>query len=508
MTENLRRGPPAPTQAITPDPMDAPPTNVPPHTTPMSEELALLGHDIRSAITDVIAGLALINDQHMPQADRQQLARVSASANSLMRYLENGLTTLLADAPAELDQAPTDIAELLQGLTHRFCYSTGQSQSAVITVPADLPATITCNRTALDRILTNLISNAITHSGGQTIRLVVTQPAADQICFSVIDQGPGFPDHIGACNRAGHALPAWKTSEGHGLGLSIAHILARRLGASLDLRNRDGGAIAALTLPIVPDENGAAAVPVNSQCLIGKRVLIADDSAPQLLLLDRFLRDCGAVTTMLRDGAAAERTLLAGNFDLALIDLEMPGRSGLQICAALRDTPLRIVILTAHHLPEMHAAAIAAGATSVLMKPITSAQQLAAALCDIPSAAKPALPARRDPTGFDRLLDMAGPNLAAELLARYREDLMNVQTKLHTALPPMDWPSLSAASHVLIALAGTAGDTALEHSARAFNTGANGQDIGAVSQHKDAVLDGLAGLLTLLHQIEQERHGI
>ncbi|WP_022705266.1 hybrid sensor histidine kinase/response regulator [Pseudorhodobacter ferrugineus] len=488
------------------------PNSARPHTTPqtssMTEELALLGHDIRSAVTDVLAGLAMVDDQNLTESDRQQLARVRVSAASLVRYLEDGLTTLLADAPPELDQAPTHIAELVQDLTHRFCYSTGQNQNAVITASADLPATIICNRTALDRILTNLISNAITHSDGQTVRLVIARPASDQICFSVIDQGPGFPDHLGDRMQNSRAIPAWQTSEGHGLGLRIAHILAQRMGATLDLRNQDGGAVAALTLPLLPDAQATPTPPVQSQCLTGKRVLIADDSAPQLLLLDKFLRDCGAETTIMRDGITAERALLAGHFDLALIDHEMPGRTGLQICTALRDTPLRIVLLTAHHLPAVHHAALAAGAAQVLVKPITSAQSLAAALCDVLGQSLPNAPPPRDPTGFDRLLDMAGPDLAAELLASYQNDLTAVQTKMQMALHPLDWPALCAASHVLIALAGTAGDTALEHSARAFNTAANAQDTNAVSQQKEAVLDGLAGLLTLLHQIEQERHRI
>lgn len=490
---------------------------------PMAEELALLGHDIRSALTDVMAALAMIDDHHLAGPDRQQLARAKASAGSLVGYLKDGLAMLLTESPLTLDHAHVDIAEMLQDLTRRYCYFTGQNPNAVIIASANLPAMITCNRTALDRILSNLVSNAITHSGGQTIRLTVTQPAPDQICFSVTDQGPGFPDQIGERTRKGSAensaLPAWHTDEGHGLGLSIAHILAQRMGATLDLRNHDGGAIAALTLPIDPVADCNPAPSVETSCLIGKQVLIAEDSTPQLLLLDKFLRDCGAKTTMMRDGAAAENALLAGNFDLALIDLEMPGRTGLQICTALRDRHnqsgtqngtqngklARIVILTAHHLPEIHQTALAAGATQVLVKPITSAHNLATALCSAPGQAPTNPPAPRDTTAFDRLLEMAGPELATELLARYQDDLTTVQTNLCAALPPLDWPTLCAASHVLIGLAGTAGDTTLEHNARTFNTAANSKDSGALSLQKDAVLDGLADLLTHLHQIEQER---
>lgn len=483
--------------------------------TAMAEELALLGHDIRSAIADVMAGLALINDEVLPEPDRRQLNRAKVTTASLARYLEDGLTTLLAQAAPKLNLGPTNLAQLVQDLTNRWCYPVGQNQSAIITTAANLPDTVVCNHTALDRILSNLISNAITHSGGQTIHLTIARAGSDQIRFTVTDRGPGFPANIDAQASKGSAensaLPAWHDGEGHGLGLSIARTLAHRIGAALDLRNHHDGAMATLTLPIGSDLN--AAPPFDTRCLNGKQVLIADDSMPQLLLLGKFLCESGAEITMVRDGVAAEKALRAGRFDLALIDLEMPGSTGLQICASLRDTPLahanptRLVIMTAHHLPAVRQNALAAGANQVIVKPITSTQSLMEKLCTTRAAkadqtahARPQI----DITAFERLLVMAGPDMAAELLARYHEDLTAVQTKLHTSLPTLDWPNLHGASHVLVALAGTAGAATLEGDARAFNTAANDQNDSALSRHKDAVLDGLADLITLILKMDQD----
>lgn len=491
----------------------------PPDTDPMTEELALLGHDLRSAVADVLAGLTLIDTDRLTQPDRQQLNRARATAASLSHYLEDALTTLLAQTTPDFHQAPTNLAQLLQGLTHRFCYSVGHNPNAVEITAAPLPQLVMCNRTALDRILSNLIGNAITHSGGKTIHLNVTHPTPDQIRFVITDQGPGFPAGIGArpCKGSAQnsALPAWQTDAGHGLGLSIAQTLAQRMGATLDLRNQTNGAMASLTLPITTPSDDSPLPLVDTSCLGGKQVLIADDSMPQLLLLAQYLRDCGAATTMVRDGLAAEAALQRGGFDLALLDLEMPGRSGLDICAGLRDQPPPvghapcIVVLTAHHLPAIHQQVLAAGAHQVLVKPIMSAAALTHALCELnaahPATHQVASPPPADTGTFLRLLDMAGPELAAELLTRYQEDLASVQTKLHTALPAQDWPSLRSASHVLIALAGTAGAAALEHNARALNTSAIDQDRDALQAHKDGVLDGLAGLLKLIAQIEKER---
>lgn len=486
--------------------------HVRPENDPMAEELALLGHDIRSAVTDVMAGLAMIDQTQLATTDRLQLDRAKATAESLVRYLEEGMTTLLAQAPPLLEQAPTDLALLLQDLKRRWGYAVNNTANAVIITAANVPKVVPCNRTALDRILSNLISNAINYSQGQTIRLDVTHPSAEVLCFTITDQGPGFPANIGERPGQDSALPAWESREGHGLGLSIAQTLARRMGATLDLRNgRGGGGVATLCLPISLVPEGDAPLPVDTRCLLGKRVLIADDSMPQLLLLAQFLRDCGALITMVRDGVAAEKAIETGSFDLALIDLEMPGRTGLEICKAFQHhpKPTRIVILTAHHLPNIHQSALSAGAAQVLVKPITSSQALAEALCQHHPERPDAVGAKPSAeTGeFARLLEIAGPEMASELLARYQEDLVSVQSKLVAALPELDWQSLRAASHVLIALAGTAGMVALEHNARAFNLAANDNNRSAVLSQKDAMLDGLTDLLTYVQQIAQERQG-
>ena len=79
--------------------------------------------------------------------------------------------------------------------------------------------------------------------------------------------------------------------------------------------------------------------------------------------------------------------------------------------------------------------------------------------------------------------------------------------QLAAALPRMDWQGLRKASHVLIALAGTAGMTQLEHSARAFNSAANESNSAVVSTQAPAVMDGLAKLLALVVRMAQDRQG-
>jgi two-component system, OmpR family, aerobic respiration control sensor histidine kinase ArcB len=475
----------------------------------MSEELALLAHDIRSAITDLSAGLALLDTTAFTPQNLTQLDSINATNDSLSRLLDEGLSTLLVQAPPTLDMAPTNLADLLRDLQRRWSLSKGQQPNCIQISTSNLPATVMCNRTAVERLLANLLSNALAHSGGQPVVLTATGSSPDELRITISDSGPGFPAAIRDTTAEidASAMPNWQDRQGHGLGLRIALNLAHRMNATLLLHNPpNGGALAELVLPISTPATDAPP-PVDTSCLQGKNILIADDSMPQLIILQQYLRETGANVTLAHDGLSAEAALMAGAFDLALIDHEMPGRNGLEICRALRDhpnpqgNPTRVIILTAHHLPEFEKTAIAAGADQLLVKPITSAPDLLHAICAPLPKPRPDF----DPTVFSRLLDMAGPADGTELALHFRDDLISVQTQLLAALPALDWPALVRASHVLIALAGTAGMPKLESSARAFNLAANARDGITLDLQQKALLGGLSELLEFIARIAQER---
>lgn len=465
----------------------------------MAEELALLGHDIRAAVTDILAGLALIDDSALPARDRQQLDRTRANSEGLVRLLDEGLTTLLTHAPPDLPQSTVDLTDLVGDILRRWGYSAQGQVTATVTAAANLPQHFRCNRTAVERVLANLLSNAISHSGGKPVTLEITHPTAQELCFTIRDHGPGFPSGLTEKSPATElsALPYWQTAHGHGLGLRIAQNLSQRLGADVTLHNTGTqGGVATFRLPI-PALESPRLQQAPPRRLSGQRVLVADDSATQLLLLGQILVESGAEVTLVRDGIAALSALQEGRFDLAVLDLEMPGRNGLDLCNDLRSLSQRprIAIVTAHNLPEIHEKARAAGADMVLVKPVTSATELVAALyAPAPEAA-----------AFAHLLDIAGAEMANTLIAQFQNDLRDVQIKLTAAFAEPDWATLRGASHVLIALAGTAGALALEAAARCLNQSANDNDSAGLDEYGPSVQNGLASLLRFMDQTATER---
>ena len=106
---------------------------------------------------------------------------------------------------------------------------------------------------------------------------------------------------------------------------------------------------------------------------------------------------------------------------------------------------------------------------------------------------------------FARLLEIAGPEMANELIAQFQNDLTEVQTRLTAALPVEDWTNVRGASHVLIALAGTAGAQELEATARALNLAANDCDSAGAAQSGPPALQGLSALMRFITQIATDR---
>ncbi|QCO57928.1 response regulator (plasmid) [Pseudorhodobacter turbinis] len=469
---------------------------------PMTEEMALLGHDIQSAIADILAGLSLIDDQGLTLKDRQQLYRTRAASKGLARLFEDGMTTLLTQAPAQPRPKPVVLAKLIESVARRWTYDDDSRVAVVINIQPDLPGTVICDRAAVERILSNLISNAVTHSGGQPVTVEISHPSPTQLLFTVRDHGPGFPETLTQSRptNSESALPLWQSAAGHGLGLRIVQSLAQRIRARIALRNPAcGGGLAEFHLPVTVLADQPIGTAARPTPLEGERVLIAEDSTSQAMFLEQILAQCGALVTVAQDGQAAMAMLNTDTFDLVLLDQELPGKSGLQICAELVKRPHRprIAILTAHRSDAFSTRAKTAGADLVLAKPITSADDLIAAM-------RMGAMAPVQSGAFLHLLDIAGPVAAAELVAQFHADLADVQDKLAKALPAFDWKALRAASHTLIALAGTAGASDLEAKARDFNHAANASDRAQIEIQKTDIIQGVTDLLSFIDFIQQQ----
>lgn len=161
--------------------------------------------------------------------------------------------------------------------------------------------------------------------------------------------------------------------------------------------------------------------------------------------------------------------------DLALVTIEMPRLSGIEVIRALRSArapvaDIPVLALTGHLLRANGEAILAAGADTILIKPVTDAAIFDSALAETFAAAGPrpqALPEgdgadpALDRVRFEQVLALAGPESEGEFLGRLESDLRKVARELETAVPDRDLNALLSETHALISLAGAVGAAAL-----------------------------------------------
>lgn len=324
-----------------------------------SRYLANVSHEIRSPL-NAIYGYAQLVERDSPGLDPKEAARViRRSAEHLtdlveglldISLVENGVMRVASDVvrlPAFLDQIVRMFRPSAEarGLDFRF-EPVGR-----------LPEFVKTDQKRLRQVLINLVSNAIkfTEAGSVTVRVAWSGQTAT---FEVRDTGPGIaPEHR---ERVFAPFDRGEAGEGNvggfGLGLPITRAIVQILGGDLELESALGQGSCfrvRLMLPQVAMRGTAEQSPSPITGYAGPRrsILAVDDDVRQLTFVRQVLEEVGFEVAVAPDGETAIALSAAQGFDLALLDVQMPGRSGWETAAHLRATAgrdLRIVMLSAN----------------------------------------------------------------------------------------------------------------------------------------------------------------
>lgn len=519
--------------------------------------LALVSHDIRSALSDVVGGLDLVETSGLDPDSRLQLERARAAGETLARLVEEAVAALTDGAvPAGLGRvgrAPDTVvlSDLVRDLERRWSgHAAANGLVLRVDMAADVPPATSIASGPIERLLSNLLDNALKYAERGAIVLSIDLDAEGALRFAVQDEGPGFSDTSLARLFGLGGRPPESAQPGTGMGLHIAKSLADQMGGRIEVGNRRtatdrvssrvaaadggspdgappdadkaGGACVTFVLPAgrwQPDglETGddTSVLPE----LTGRHVLVADDSGVNQAVLARMLGRLGAHVETVDDGEAALRALRRGGYDLAILDIHMPHRSGLEVIAETRRLPApcgRVPILaaTAYVLQCQREAIYAAGADGLIAKPVVSPVALGEAIARLGHETRawhPAPPAtdaapHTAPDGtqstqessaaprLGHLLALAGPDEADELIDRLSADLERSAETLAEATDRGDSCGVRAATHILISLTGAVGAFRLQREMEAANAAAHREDWTDIRTRVDAVAASLAAL--------------
>lgn len=439
--------------------------------------LSLLGHDLRAALSEVMGGLRLIEASRLPAEPRTQIARSRAACEALALLLEQAMTLLVGEGSEEFASPPTlRTTRFIDTIRLRW---EGRAQevgiSFTLVAEPDLPALLSLDPAQIERILSNLLGNAIKYAVGGSVHCAIGLAANDVLQIKVTDDGPGFSE--AALSRAFQTNyhPETAGKPGTGMGLRIVAGIVQSAGGTVRMGNlHPSGAEICVLLPFGLNEHPIDTTAEPLPNLGHLRMLVADDNATSRRLMTMMLGQMGAEVVAVGDGVSAIGRIERESFDVLLLDIEMPGFSGVDVIHYLRAMPgplarLPILAITAYWLRSNHEAIKAAGANAVLSKPGLTAAVLGAAILAAvePEAfasaeADTALSSQgTEATQLDHLLRIAGPQVAEELLKRLLADLQSVERGLLGSARRPNWDGIRAHTHVLIALAGTSGATRL-----------------------------------------------
>ncbi len=474
--------------------------------------MSLLGHDLRSAVSDIIGGLRLIDQAALDDGTRLQLERIRASGEALARLLEETLAQILGeDDFAATHPANLQMTRFLYDLEMRW---SGRAQEKGLRfdlrVASDVPQVLALDRVALERVLANVLSNAVKYTDRGSIGMDVALSPNGSLRMTVRDEGPGFSEAALARLFEYRGRPDDTGKPGQGLGMHISKDLTSRLGGTISVWNRPGGG-ATVTLELPPDRwtisTPEAFAPLPD--LSRTKVLVSEDNPTNQTILAHMLTRMGAACEIASDGIEALHWLERESFDLAMIDIEMPRLSGLDVIRALRKNGrvhgrMPIIAVTAYVLRSNRDAIYAAGADAILTKPLAGIETVGQAIAQVLGRAAPAgapEPAdraigeelRRE--RFEHLMEISGPEGARELVDRLLDDLTGARTRLSEGVAAQDRTAVRAETHVLIALAGAVGAERLQSLSEALNTGAHSREGGDISRLGAETLDHLDRLI-------------
>lgn len=352
--------------------------------------LADVSHELRTPLQGILGFSDLLARSSLTPQQREWVEHQCRAGRSLKVIVDDVLDFSKSEAGRMRVEA------LVFNLPGVLNDAAGLAQAAAaakdlrlqVQLAPDLPQWVTGDPVRLRQILDNLLSNAVKFTARGEIVLAAQHRllagGAIELGVSVSDSGVGMaPEMLARLFRRFEQADSSTARRhgGSGLGLAICRMLAVEMGGGIEAESRPGqGSRFHFTIRLLPAQAPVVAPVVAKPQLpmalrVTGKILVVEDVRANQILLREFLAPDGHVLKMVEDGASAVAAAEIEDFDLVVMDLNMPRMDGLTAALAIRRIAGRrgrvpILAMTGDVTPEAHAACLRVGMRAVVTKPI------------------------------------------------------------------------------------------------------------------------------------------
>ena len=357
-----------------------------------SQFLATMSHEIRTPLNGVIGVAEMLNDTPLSKQQKDLVGIIKGSGDSLICIINDILDFSKIEAgKMEIESLDFDLLNLCNDMIAMFRFSNKCKEGVELSLDFDakVPRIVLGDPTRIRQIMVNFLGNALKFTERGSVTLCVKPGAeSDSVRISVKDTGMGLTQEQQQKLFSSYSQAEGSTARkfgGTGLGLAICKKLVQLFDGEIGVISKQGeGSEFWINMPLPKGDDAKFSAEATTDTLsipADLQVLVAEDNPVNRVVATHMLKKLGIAPVLVEDGEQALEAVISKQFDIVMMDCEMPVLDGFQATTQIRHyeadqgrKPVPIIALTAHVMREHREKCLACGMNIHLAKPLQIAE--------------------------------------------------------------------------------------------------------------------------------------